>query len=525
MSTKSHAQLSEIESAIHLKMTPDLLRYFTERSVKSGEKRKLRFVEKDGVRWYDRDELDDYDRYLRDPWPKSKDAQRPHLPKAIRREIMLEAAAACPICSHDAKGEAAHIDAVAKTRSHHPANLIWLCPNHHSVVDDVAVVRNVTMDVVRAVKSILVERKLRVLNLERAASSGILQLLRQVETLSAMIDDKALAEAKHGLEALADLDVAALNATATKLAGAKSKPKKIKKGTKKGEEKEADAGASLQTLAVSLARSIRKVDRSRRGTLSAFVADAASARARYLEETGQVDCPLCAGRGVRNGADCPACGGEGALDERAADRVILTDYEEVDCPLCKGSGRYNGDDCPECGGEGTSERRFLERVDLSAYDEVDCPVCDGKGRRGGQTCEACDGDRTMERRFADQIDPRDYRDVKCPLCAERGKDPDCPVCDGEYRLERRHADRVDLADYHDVDCKLCNGSGRVDHDDCPACGGEGEMERRAYDMVDWSQWDVVDCPTCKGKGQLKHEECRSCGSEGTMYRRQTWYLD
>jgi hypothetical protein len=514
MSTNSPGQLSEIESAIYLKMTPQLLRYFTKRQVKSGDDRRLAFVEKDGVRWYDRAELDSYDSFLRAPWPKRKGAQRPRLPGKIRQEIMLEAAAACPVCGHEASGEAAHIEPVAKTMSHHPSNLIWLCPNHHTMVDKIAIVHNVTLTTVKVLKGVLVGRKLRVLNLERAASNGFLQLIRQVEKLSAMINDKALAEAKQGLEAIASLDVSALSATAAKLAAEPSKPKKKDK-----------KAAPLHALAASVAKSIKKVDRTKPGALAQFAVDAATARGRYLKETGQVDCPVCSGRGVRNGSDCPACGGEGALDERVASEIDVADYEDVDCPLCDGSGRRNGDDCPECGGEGRFERRFLERVDLRDYEVVDCPVCDGSGRRHGQFCEACDGERTMERRFAGQIDLRDYQEVDCPLCDERGEDPDCPVCDGELRIEGRHADRIDLRDYRKVDCKLCAGSGSVDHEDCPACGGEGEMERRDYDNIDWREWEVVDCPKCGGKGHVRHDDCGHCGGEGKMYRRQTWYLD
>jgi len=513
MSTDSPAQLSEIESAIHLKMTPQLLRYFTKRSVKIGEQRTLAFIEKNGLRWYERTELEKFDSYLRAPWPKKSNAQRPHLPGKIREEIMLEAAAACPVCGHESSGEAAHIEPVAKTMSHHPGNLIWLCPNHHTVVDKVAIAHNVTMATVKVLKEVLVGRKLRVLNLERAASNGLLQLIRQVEKLSAMINNKALAEAKLGLEAIASLDVTALGASATKLAAEDPKSKKDKKA------------APLHALASSVVKSIKKVDRSRPGALAQFAVDAATARTRYLKETDQVDCPVCTGRGVHNGRDCPACGAEGVLDEYAASVIDVADYEDVDCPLCDGCGRRFGDDCPECGGEGRFERRFLERVDLRDYEEIDCPVCDGAGRRQGQICEACDGERKMERRFADRIDVRDYQDVNCPLCGERGEDPDCPVCDGEFRVERRHADCIDLRDYRKVDCKLCEGSGSVDHDDCPTCGGEGEMERRDYDNIDWREWDIVECPKCDGKGHVRHDDCRSCGGEGRMYRRQTWYLE
>ncbi len=510
---KTPTLLSEIESAIYLKMTPALLSYFTRRAVKSGESRKLAYVERDGVRWYDQAELDSFDTYLHAPWPKKPGAQRPRLPGKIKEEIMLEAAASCPVCGHEASGEAAHIEPVAKTMSHHPGGLIWLCPNHHTVVDKVAVAHNVKMETVKVLKEVLVDRRLRVLNLERAASRGFLQLIRQVEKLSAMIDNAALSEAKQGLEAMASADFEALGESADKLVADKTK-------TKNGEKPE-----PLQRLASSVSNSAKKMNRATPGALAEFAATTANARARYLEETGQVDCPVCDGRGTRNGRDCPVCGGEGAVDEDRLKYIDLADYEEVGCPLCEGSGRRNGDDCPECGGEGKFERRYLEVVDLRLYDDVKCPVCKGKGTRRGERCAACDGEGEMERRYADQIDLRDYDDVDCPLCAERGEDRDCPVCDGQFEIEGRYADRIDLADYRNVDCRLCKGSGRVDHEDCPACGGEGEMERRHYDNTEWSEWDEVDCPRCKGKGHIKHDECRACDGVGAMYRRQTWHLD
>ncbi|CAN1546802.1 HNH nuclease [Rhabdaerophilaceae bacterium] len=466
--------LSEIESAIYLKMTPELLRYFTSRAVKSGEGRKLVFVERDGVRWYDKGELDSFNSYLLAPWPKKHGAQRPHLPSKIKEEIMLEAAAACPVCGHEASGEAAHIEPVAKTMSHHPGGLIWLCPTHHTVVDKVAVAHNVKMETIRVLKEVLVNRRLRVLNLERAASGCFLQLIRQCETLSAMIDNAAFGEAKQGLEAMVSVDLKALEESAEKLISEKSNNKKGKKP------------APLQVLAFSVSKSAKKVNRAKHGALAEFAATAASARARYLEETGQVDCPVCNGNGTHRGRDCPACGGEGAVDKDRARQIDVSDYEDVKCPLCEGTGRRNGDDCPECSGEGKFERRYLEAVDLRLYDDVKCPVCKGKGIRAGENCAACGGEGEMERRYADRIDP---------------------------------------GDYSNINCKLCRGSGQVDHENCPACGGEGEMERRHYDNMDWREWEVVDCPKCKGNGHVKHDDCRSCGGAGMMYRRQTYYLD
>ncbi|MBY3124552.1 zinc finger domain-containing protein [Rhizobium laguerreae] len=509
MKKKIASLLSEIESAIYLKMTPELLRYFTERSVKSGETRRLPFVEKDGLRWYDREELDSYNSYLREPWPKKPDAQRPHLPKKIKDDIMLEAAARCPVCGFDASGEAAHIEPVAETMSHHPGGLIWLCPNHHTVLDKIAVVHNVKKSTVKALKEILVDRRLRQFNIERAASSKFLQLLRQVESLSVLISDKAMTEAKKGLKAIAKIDFAALGETAEKLVADQPKQKAGKKP------------APLQVLASSVAVSAKNVGKAKPGAFKQFAKEAAAAKASYFLETGQVDCPLCSGRGVRNGQDCPACGGEGALDSEAANQLDLADFEDVDCPLCKGSGQFKGSDCPECAGEGMFERRYLEQVELRDYDEVACPVCSGSGRRFGEDCPECQGDRRMERRFAAHIDIGDYDEVDCPLCEDRGQNIDCKVCQGTFKLERRHLNSFSLADYSLVDCKLCGGSGQFQHGDCPVCGGEGQMERQEYDRVEWRDWDLVKCPSCKGSGNGEFGECSTCGGEREIYRQHS----
>lgn len=513
MSIQPADQLSVVESAIHLKMSPELLDYFTRRSVKSGEKRKLAYTEKSGVRWYARVELDSYDKYLRAPWPKKPKAQRPHLPKRIREEIKLEAGGACPVCNHEIKGEAAHIEPVADTMSHHPENLIWLCPTHHSVVDDVAVAANVTMATIKVLKGVLVDRRLHKLGVERAATADFLWLIRQVEKISALLAEQSLGEAANGLNAIAKLDVAALEICAKKLAA------------RKGAPVSEDMATPLKTLAESVAKSIKKADGTKPGGFAKVASEAKSARAKYLKDTGQVDCPICAGKGVRNGSDCTACGGEGALSEHGASMLDASAFDVVNCLVCKGKGRRKGDDCRACGGEGKLERGLRDHVDPSDYEDVDCPLCEGTGRRSHDDCPECHGDGQMEKREADQVDVSQYDDVNCPLCEERGKDPDCRICEGQYRIEDWRADQIDLSDYRMVNCKLCKGSGQFEREDCPGCGGAGDLERQVYDNIEWRQWDRVDCPKCDGKGHNKHDDCRYCDGEGTMFLVQKWNLD
>jgi len=421
-------RLSEIESAIHLKMSPSLLAHFTKHAVKYKEAVKLPCVEDEGGRWYTKKELDEFNSYLRAPWPKPPKAQRPNLPEKIRKEIMLEAAAVCPICGFESAGEAAHLEAVSASKSHHPENLLWLCPNHHTVIDDVAQMSNVKMPVARAVKELLVERKLRLLRLEFALDKGILDLIRLVEKASDMLANSGLQDAHGGIEVLASIDLAKLRTTAKAASGAK--------GSK------TDAGAvSLEKFATKISTSTAKASAKKPSTLVSWKEEAEQARSEYLQATGRVDCPLCHGSGHHDSIDCPVCQGEGSIREEDEGKVDLHDFDIVDCPVCDGAGTLHGDLCPECSGDARMERRFANRIDVGAYDMVDCPVCDGSGSR--------DGDQ-------------------------------CPVCGGEGQIESRYAAAVDLADYDDIECKLCHGSGQYEDFDCPPLCWRGSNTQGSF---------------------------------------------
>ncbi|GLK82913.1 zinc finger domain-containing protein [Ancylobacter defluvii] len=461
-------RLSEIEGAIHLRMSPSLLAHFTKHAVKYQEDVKLRCVEDEGGRWYTTKDLDAFDNYLRAPWPKSPKAQRPKLPDKIRKEIMLEAAAVCPICGFESAGEAAHIEAVSASKSHHPENLLWLCPNHHTVIDDVAQMSNVKIPVAQAVKELLVERKLRLLRHEFALDKSILDLIRLVEKASDMLANAGLKDAHGGIEAVAAIDLKGLS----KAAKAASRAKISKT--------DADA-VSLQAFAKKISTSTAKASVKKPSSLVSWKEEAEQARSEYLKATGKVDCPLCHGSGHHDSIDCPVCQGEGSIREEDEEKVDLADFEMVDCPVCDGAGTLRGDLCPGCGGDARMERRFAGSIDVSAYGLVDCPVCDGSGSR--------DGDQ-------------------------------CPFCRGERQIESRHAADIDLADYDDVKCRLCNGSGQYEGFDCPACAGECRIPKGMSDRIDWSDFDLVKCPECKGTGASEYGgDCRFCGGHRKVFRR------
>jgi HNH endonuclease len=129
--------LDEFRAAALIGMSPELLRYLTSHQVKWKDKRILTVAQKnDETFYFEESELKAYDAWLRGPWPSEK-GKRPPLPHPIRDEIRLEANLECALCKSSGQaGEAAHIVPVAKSKSNHPHNLIWLCANHHTKLDN-----------------------------------------------------------------------------------------------------------------------------------------------------------------------------------------------------------------------------------------------------------------------------------------------------------------------------------------------------------------------------------------------------
>src|SRR6185437_4587201 len=123
--------LSEIEAAMRMGISIELLRYFTKHCPKTGESRVLAASTHGEQTLYDQKEVDEYRRYLNKPWPHQK-GKRPAIPEAIKEDIKLESNLWCAVCGNANNGEVAHIEAVADTLNNSPDNLIYLCPNHHT---------------------------------------------------------------------------------------------------------------------------------------------------------------------------------------------------------------------------------------------------------------------------------------------------------------------------------------------------------------------------------------------------------
>ena len=501
--------LSEITAAIEFEISPELLRYFTSHSVKHGETRVLPVTTKGRARFYDPEDLKAYDSYLRAPWPKTAKQSRPHLPDEIRQDIMREAHFACAVCAHNGAGEAAHLVPVAKAHSHHPAVLLWLCANHHTGVDKGK--PPIAFDLAQAkwLKAMLVERRMRLWSLEHATHAGLLQLMQLVEAATDALKEAEAKGAYAGVAAIAQIDLDALSAEAAKVI--KSKPALG--------PTPAPAEKATLAFATTIKAKINKVKVADKVTFAAATEGLAHARFEFLQQTGQINCPVCKGSGLHAWAECIPCQGSGAMDQNDAAAVNLSDYRLVKCPVCKGKGTWKNEDCPACSGQARVQQFQADQIDPDDFAPVDCPLCVGAGVWGVETCPICQGQQKLERRQAEQVQLDRFAMVDCPLCEIKRTCPgeDCSFCNGQGQVEGFRAEQFDPNDYKMLVCKLCKGRGHWrQFDECPGCGGNGELGQADYDRVDWGQYDLVDCPRCNGKGSRHGDECQICGGEGAI---------
>lgn len=149
-------RLSAGEAAGRLGVTPELLFQFSRLRLKPGQTDQQR-LQRRGVgreTYYLSTELDAFDEFLRAPWVE-EGGDRPALPAAIRDYIRAESGGACLRCGDGSNLEFAHIEPWAKSRSHHPHNLVHLCVRCHREFDANKVV---ALEEISSLKSGAVER-------------------------------------------------------------------------------------------------------------------------------------------------------------------------------------------------------------------------------------------------------------------------------------------------------------------------------------------------------------------------------
>lgn len=122
--------LSIDEAAHYLRMTVDLLEWFSRHDPKSDGRKLVPDV--DGR--YSRANLDDFNEHLWDQWPTK------YVPAGIATELQREARGMCVVCRAPSDFlEQAHINRMGcerATHSQHPHNIALLCPTCHTRYDN-----------------------------------------------------------------------------------------------------------------------------------------------------------------------------------------------------------------------------------------------------------------------------------------------------------------------------------------------------------------------------------------------------
>jgi DnaJ-class molecular chaperone len=491
--------ISEFEAAQLIKLSPSLLRWFTSYDAK-GDGLKLKFELKDGLYHYDRKTLLDFNANLQTPWKKPPTGTRPTIPTGIKDEIKLEAYYMCPVC-HTNSGEIAHIEPVNTTLNNHPHNLIFLCPNHHTVYDYGYKFNNIKKRDVRLFKHKLLLFQLIQWGLQSKILDSYLAVIFKINLVKELEEDFL-----KGIDAEAFQKIFALFV---------KKIKKIK------QQSSTDKGIKEIISSVDTTKFITPKE-----IAYSYLPTKAKAQAVITQDPDFKACPLCDTHGSTEYFEiCPVCEGDGYVNENRF--IDLDKYDLEECPLCNGDGYTpEFETCPPCGGEGKLTREQISNIDFDKFDYEPCSICDGDGyTKDFDECPPCQGTGKLTKEQIALIDFEKYEFEDCPLCDGKGStkefDP-CPPCDGTGRLTNERIRQINFDQYDQQDCPLCNGRGSTkDFDSCPPCDGEGRLTLQQIQNINFDLYEFQECPTCKGKGYTKQDDtCRSCGGEGKLTLQQ-----
>ncbi|RKH47911.1 zinc finger domain-containing protein [Corallococcus sicarius] len=448
--------VNKYKAAALVKMSPQLLEWLTKYAAKSGHSRKLECVKgPDGELLFDAEALKSFSAYLAEPWP-AEQGKRPNVPSGIEQEIQEEASFGCVICSRP-KGEFAHIDPVHNSKNNHPHNLIYLCPNHHDEFDRQKLISK--SDVERTKRQVL-DARTAIWRAHAGLLDEILALIKQLQAVNVATQKEHF----PALDAVKDELLKHIKAHALAPGLKKTAPEFAKK------------------LEVAL------------GDNAAPVEKVIDERAKFLEETGLVDCPLCDGSGSHNNWECPACRGEGTVAENLVGEIDLEPYRQEECPLCNGSGNHNNWECPVCRGIGTVDAYSVNEIDLSGYKQAECPLCEGSGSHNNWECAFCRGTGSVDEGKLEHFDPSDYEQAKCLLCKGRGthNNWECPICRGVGKVDAVALTDIDLSPYQQTKCPVCKGSGSHNEWECRFCRGVGTVDVAALEHFEPSEWEDED---------------------------------
>ena len=363
--------LNIFEAAILLKMSPNLLSWFTSYSPKFKETRKLGYVDcKAEILYFTRLELLDFDKYLSMPWPAEKEEQRPRVPSGIEDEIKSESKFRCVICNH-ASAHVAHIDPVHNSKNNHPHNLIYICPNCHDLYDKKKTIKR---SQIKKLKDDLLQTKIIIWKSYTSLIDSVSSLIKELEKVSSKDFENKELQQDTVSELLYEI--------------------------KKHVSKEFDTHPSeikeygKQKIFTEYKKKISEILIEDVDVEERLIKE----RNSYILESGKAECPLCKGTGVHNEWECPVCRGVGTVDQEAIDEIDLTPFEQEECPLCKGTGVHNEWECPVCRGVGTVDQEAIDEIDLTHFEQEECPLCKGTGIDNERECRGCRGIGTTDRR-------------------------------------------------------------------------------------------------------------------------------
>ncbi|HEX4334527.1 MAG TPA: HNH endonuclease [Polyangiaceae bacterium] len=508
------ALLTKVEAAIALGVSMELLDWFVLHPAKPKESRQLRSSKVEGVEMFDEAELHGFRIYLHSPWPKPKKG-RPHLPAPIKDDIKVESHLSCAVCGLMNRNEVAHIVAVADSLNNGPDNLIFLCPNHHEQFDYGYKPKNsVSVEAIKAAKTIKRCARARVLRIEANATKAVLALIRTIgefETKLKTLDPKS--------------DVASVYLTEARelMALVPEYSARAQEVGRDDQSFEDDVAKTVAQRAPELSK-LAVPKTAKEPAARAAMQQLREAVADMLPEFDDIDCPHCGGSGTRGlcGDFCSYCRGSQQVSREKADSYDEADFDEGECPRCGGSGTVGlrGDFCPYCRGAQLITKTRAESFDEAALDEVDCPHCEGAGTHGLQSdfCRYCGGSQTISRAKAEAYDVDDIDEVDCPHCEGSGtyglQSEFCRYCRGSQKISGAKADAYEPDDIDEVDCPHCGGTGTIGlmGDFCRYCQGAQRVSSAKAKKYDEAAMDEEECPRCGGGGTtgLAGDICKLC---------------
>jgi DnaJ-class molecular chaperone len=516
------ALLNEIEAAMRMGISVELLRYFTKKCPKQGEIKLLVPTTVGEQTFYEQQKVDEYRRYLNKPWPHEK-GKRPPIPDPIKQDIRLESHLWCAVCGNPNNNEVAHIEAVADTLNNSPENLIYLCPNHHTAYDlGFKPSSNVNMEAIRAAKIIKRESRLRMMRFEANASKLLHSVIASLEKLG-----KDIAAAKS-----ADLTSVIQTETRQLLSAIPTLLNEAEAAARKDSDFSAVDRAVSQfapTIGKHIIGLTSHSNESQVRTAAKSVVDSVNAALATLDE---VECPHCGGQGMTGlvGDLCNFCHGDQVVTHEQAESYNPEDLDEAECPRCCGRGMTGlvGDVCAFCNGSCIVTREEAKSYDPSEIEEVLCPHCGGQGTTGlvGDLCKYCGGSCYVSKRDASSYSAKDIDEVNCPHCGGRGMQGlssyVCGYCNGAQRVSRKEAETYDHNALDEVKCPHCHGRGTTGLNTvlCTYCDGACVVSAKEASEYNPDEIDEVTCPRCGGRGTtgLRGTQCGLCKGDCVVPR-------